>query len=121
MSQGITLALLVGLFSVLISRADFRGSSGIVFAQPSAASPFPQASPVSRPAMAPHRYIPLGPGYLWVKGHPLIMPYRGCADLIERKIWGQQVTITDAPCKAKLEEALRINRTEPDVDAVPSI
>jgi hypothetical protein len=49
------------------------------------------------------------------------MPYRGCADLIERALWGEQVTVTDAPCKSKLEEALRIDRTEPDVVTVPGI
>src|SRR5260370_1317105 len=108
-SPRITHAILAVMISVLISRADFSGSSGVVFAENSAASPAPQASPVSPPAMAPHRYIPLGPGYLWVKGHPLLMPYPGCADQIERTMWGQHVNITDAPCKAKLEEALRID------------
>ena len=120
-SSRMPLALLVGAISVLISRSDFSGSGGVVSAQTSATSPTNQASPAGQPAMAPHRYVPPGPGYLWVKGHPLTMPYRRCADLIERRIWGQQATITDAACKAKLEEALRINRTEPDVDAVPAI
>ena len=118
MSPRIMLALLVVVITVLISRPDFRGCSGAVFAQTSAASPSTQASPVTSPDRVPKVDHP-HPGFLWVKGHPLLMPYSECGNLIERAIWGQQVTITDEPCKTKLAEALRINRTEPDVDAAP--
>jgi hypothetical protein len=120
MNLRIMVAILVGLFSAPVSRMDFAESSGVVLAQSSATSPSAQASPATPPGMVPlieHSHA----GFLWVKGHPLLMPYRGCADLIQRTMWGQQVSITDAPCKAKLEEALRIDRTEPDVESAPPL
>ena len=117
----ITLALLVGLICMPMLRTDFAGSSGVVLAQDSATTPSAQSSPAIRPGREPNIDHPLGPSVLWVKGHPLDMPYRECGDLIERTMWGQQVTITDAPCKAMLAEALRIDRTEPDVEAIPAI
>ena len=116
----IALALLAGLIFVPISPANFAGSHGVVLAQGSATSPSAQASPARPPGRAPKIDHPHA-GFLWVKGHPLLMPYRECGDLIERAIWGQQVTIGDAPCKAKLEEALRIERTEPDVESAPPL
>ena len=119
MNLRITIALAVGLILAPISRINFAGSSAVAFAQDSAATPAAQASPVTPPGMAPKIDLPLGPSVLWVKGHPLDMPYPECGNLIERAIWGQQVTITDAPCKAKLEESLRIERTEPDIESAP--
>ena len=117
----IALALLVDLVFVPISPTNFAGSRGVVLAQDSATSPSAQASRVVPPGMVPNVDHPLGPSYLWVKGHPLEMPYRKCGDLIERTMWGQNIVITDAPCRAKLEEALRINRTEPDIESGPPL
>jgi hypothetical protein len=117
----IALALLVGLVFVPISPTNFVGGRGVVFAQDSATSPSAQASRVVPLGMVPNIDHPLGPIELWVKGHALEMPYPECANLIERTMWGQPVIIADTPCKAKLEEALRINRTEPDVPPGPAL
>jgi len=117
----IALALLVGLVFVPTSLTNFAGSRGVVLAQDSATSPSAQASRVVPPGMVPNIDHPLGPIELWVKGHALEMPYPECANLIERTMWGQNIVITDAPCRAKLEEALRINRTEPDIESGPPL
>ena len=120
MNRGKARWLLLGLVWAAISLTHFAGSGTVAYAQDSAASPSAQASPVTPPGMAPNIDHP-HPGFLWVKGHPLDMPYRECAELIQRTLWGQQVTVNDAPCKAKLEEALKIDRTEPDIEAEPAI
>jgi len=117
----IALALLVGLVFVTISPTNFAGSRGVVLAQDSATSPSAQVSRVVPPGMVPNIDHPLGPIELWVKGHALEMPYPECANLIERTMWGQRVIIADARCKAKLQAALRIDRTEPDIAPGPPL
>ena len=120
MNLRIAIALAVGLISAPISPIDFAGSSAVAFAQDSSATPAAQASQVTPPGMEPNIDHP-HPGFLWVKGHPLLMPYPECSNLIQSAMRGQQVTINDEPCKAKLEEALRIERTEPDVESAPPL
>jgi hypothetical protein len=117
----IRVALLAGLIWAPLSLPDVGATGAIAFAQDSAASPAAQAAPATPSGMAPVLNRPLGPGFLTVKGHPLLMPYPACATLIQRTMWGEQVTITDAPCKAKLQEAQRIDRTEPDSEGVPTL
>jgi hypothetical protein len=117
----IALALLVGQVFVPTSPSNFAGSRGVVLTQDSATSPSAQASKVVPPGMVSNIDHPLGPIELWVKGHALEMPYPECANLIERTMWVQRVIIADARCKAKLQEALRIDRTEPDIPPGPPL
>ena len=117
----IAIVLLAEFFWDPNALVDFRGTGAVMLAQDSAASPSAQASPAGPQHLAHGVLRPLGPGVLTVKGHPLLMPYPERATLIQRTMWGEQVTINDAPCKAKLEEALRIDRTEPDVEGVPAL
>jgi hypothetical protein len=117
----IAIVLLAGFIWVPIALEDFRGTSAVAFAQDSAASPSVQASPEATQGPV-HTFLhQQGPITLWVKGHRLQMPYPECANLITRTRLGEQVAITDAPCKSKLEEALQIDRTEPDIEGVPAI